>query len=704
MSEPAPASPYPAPGFSRKTLAALLFMAWLKIWLISGQALTVIWNSDERTFLLQVQGLLAGTWLGDYTIVTLVKNPFYALFIAGSFLLGIPALLAQQLMYVGACGVFLVAARPAIAAWGPYRLILLYALLVFNPMSFLGSPRLLRNHLYASLTLLLLACSIAIITRVTWGLTTIVRWSVACGVVLSALWLTREESVWLVPYLAVFTALEGWRLWQAEPGRWLRHLLVLALPYGLLALSILTVAILNQRHYGVFTTNEIQSRAFLDAHGAIYRVIPRASRRPYDVAPKETRERIYAVSPAFAALKDGLEGAMSQPWAASSCREYQICTDNDVAWGWFMWELREAAWRIGHHRSAVDADRFYARIAAEINAACASGTLDCLGKRSSVLPPWESAFARALPGAFVRAFVPLITFRDFRPDRSPSVGTPAQLAEFHDISRDDVAPPRSERFSMTGWVLSTKGDVELSVRSEAGHLIESNRRAFPRPDVHDYVKKLGLDIPRAADSGFELSASCGSGCYVHARTGHADWIRVLPIDGSVKRFQSTPASELARATGKNPDLLAMERGDVLVYIDAVKRALDEDVRFQAKLSSWKMPIMAKIALAYRIVVPVLCVVALLVFLAHLALSWRYRVFPMPDLIVVLVLTMLCSRTAALAFIDVVAIRISSDPDYAMSGYPLVLLFGGMLFLDRIFRMPSEDPTAAPVGATVPGGK
>src|SRR5260370_10558516 len=117
-------------GFSRTTIAGLLCLALTKIWLTSALPLGVAPYADEFNFLVQARGLLAGHWLGDYTGVTLVKMPFYSVFLAWCFLAGIPVLLAQQLMYVVAWAVLLVAIRPAIPTWQPWRLLLLYSWLV----------------------------------------------------------------------------------------------------------------------------------------------------------------------------------------------------------------------------------------------------------------------------------------------------------------------------------------------------------------------------------------------------------------------------------------------------------------------------------------------------------------------------------------------------------------------------------------------
>jgi hypothetical protein len=668
--------------YSRGTLVAVVLVALLKIWLTSGQPLRVM-NTDELAFLAQAQGLLSGKWLGDYTGDILVKPPVYALFIALGFLLGMPTLFAQQLTYVLACTLFLVAARPAIVVWRPWKILLLYGLLVFNPMSFLGSPRLLRNHLYTSLTLLLLGCCVAIVLRANRGLRTLVFWSVGCGVALSAVWLTREESLWLIPFLLVFTVLEAWCLWQAIPHRWLSRLLVLGIPYGVLGLSILTISTLNQRYYGIFVANELDQRDFRDAFGAIYRVTSLIPRRPYVVAPKEIRERLYAVSPAFAELKENLEGDMSKPWVTLSCSYYNVCTDNNMGWGFFLWGFREAVLRRGYYDSAVKAASFYRRVAAEINAACDSGKLECTGRRSSLVPPWDNALAWALPGAFSHALAHLATFRGFDLNRYPSEASPEQFAQFSDISREYVTEPT--RFSLSGWAVSGRGPIELSVRDGAGQVIEFGLRTVPRPDVENSIKNLGPNVPHAIASGFAISGRCDSNCYLFARSARTDWIRGLPIDGSVRTFLSTPESELARAAGKNAWLVAIERGDIIIYLDDVRRAPDR--LFQEWLLAWKQRILHAVGSLYQRVVPILFAVALILFVLHLVLAWRYRAVTPPDLIAFLPLVLVSSRSLALAFTDIVALpRISDYPEYTNAGYPLLLVFTAMLILEPRFRM------------------
>jgi hypothetical protein len=676
-------------GFSRTAIAGFLFVALIKIWLVIALPLTVVANSDEGAFLFQAHGLLAGHWLGAYSGITLVKIPFYSMFLALCFQAGMPVLLAQQLTYVAACAVFLIAIRPAIPTWQTWRLLLLYALLVFNPMSFLGGSRLLRNHLYASLGVLLIACALAIIIRIDWGAKPVFSWSAAFGMVLSAQWLTREESSWVLTFLLVNTFVTGWLMWRLCRHRWRRNLVLLALPYVLLGLSILSVDELNKHTYGLFATNELQSRQFSEMIGALYRVNQKAPRREYVVVPKETRERIYAASPAFAELRPALEGATGQSWAALSCQYYQVCTDNDVVYGWFLWEIRDAASGAGHQRSAVELALFFKRIAREINAACTSGKLSCQGERSSAIPPWDSRLALILPGHFWNTLNALAHFEGFSLQEYSSQGTRTELAEYRDLSRETNIRSAPKQTRVTGWAVNAGGPMELSVRDSNGQPVEFTTRIIQRPDVVSYLKSIGLDTPSAMNSGFEVGTPCTSGCFLYAKKGAsaAAWVRVLSLDEGVKGFQSTEPTEATRTSGQARDLL---------YIDSVTRTEEVDSPLQTNLNSKKIRTLQRIGTFYQTVGPLLCVLALLLFLTLAAQCWRCRTLPISVLMTWLILGLLLTRTAALAYVDVFAMRISHSAEYTQYSYPLLLMVVGLALLDpaALFRIRRAEKPAS----------
>src|SRR5213082_1227055 len=91
-------------------ILTFLFVA-LKLWLVAAQPVVAHANAsfDDRLFLALAEQILKGNWLGPYSQFTLMKGPMYSLFIAGTYLIGLPLPLAQHLLYLLGCALLVVA-------------------------------------------------------------------------------------------------------------------------------------------------------------------------------------------------------------------------------------------------------------------------------------------------------------------------------------------------------------------------------------------------------------------------------------------------------------------------------------------------------------------------------------------------------------------------------------------------------------------
>jgi hypothetical protein len=416
-----------------------IISALVKLWLTAGQSVSGVGRADldERLFLRLAQNILAHGWLGSYTHTTLVKGPFYPFFIALSFALGVPLLLSQQLLYIAACVMLIIAVRPVLRS--PSMLLVLWTSLLLNPMSYADGVMtwVVREGIYPALTVLVVSCAAGILARRDYPLKKLRFWAAGLGVSLSALWLTREEGVWILPFVFIISGAVAVSTLRARPVDWRRLALLCVLPFFILIASLTTVAGINKIAYGVFATVELKSKDFLDAYGALTRVRP-ARLRTFVPVPEEVRERIYTVSPAFAELRPFLEGDMGKAFTRASCQVLGVC--NDIAGGWFIWAFRQAAFRAGHHTSGASASVYYGRIAREINAACAGRKLDCAAERASLMPPWNNEYAKPVLADMVKACLYMVRFEGFIPHPGPTEGTDDQMAIFRDLTRDRLSP------------------------------------------------------------------------------------------------------------------------------------------------------------------------------------------------------------------------------------------------------------------------
>ncbi len=443
-------------------LFALVGLLLLKLWLVSAQTVCAVGAAghDDRLFLNLAQALLNGEWLGGYDRLTLAKGPMYPLWIAGTFLAHVPLFTAQHLLYGAMCALLVVALRPL--APNRWLRLLIFTLLLFNPMTYEAAVhgRVIRQGIYHSCTLGVLAGLIALYGRRNAPGRQLLGWVALTGLSLGAFWLTREEGVWLLPLLAPLWLWLLSRVWRETPHPVFTRSLVLLSPLLIWAGALLLVCLLNYRHYGVFATVEFKATPFADAYGALSRVTPKAW-RPYVAVQREVRERIYAVSPAFAELQPQLEGALGEGWAAPGAGLLGLPSQQrEIASGWFMWALRDAVAAAGHANTGAEAMRYYRQLATEVNAACDDGRLAAGPRRSGFLPVWHPGYWPRLRNSLARASKFFLTFDGFTAQPALSSGPPENLVIYSELTRERLSPltaaPLSpkERHGLDRWRLS----------------------------------------------------------------------------------------------------------------------------------------------------------------------------------------------------------------------------------------------------------
>ena len=221
--------------------------------------------------------------------------------------------------------------------------------------------------------------------------------------------------------------------------------------------------------------------------------------------PKDARLVIYKYSPSFARLKFFFDPEDGKPvWdypCASTYRGTKVdCSD--IPAGWFIWALRNAASRIGMHRDANTAARFYQSIADEVEAACTRGDLKC--------GPWLPHFVSymtvdqmlSLP-QFLWATLKLFAMAppmSFEPMPSSFVDRKAEvLALLNNPPHEDVGHRRL--FTAAGWYRG-HGDEWISI--SGGSL--KDPLTVRRVDSPDLVSHFS--DPQLKQNRFNITGAC----------------------------------------------------------------------------------------------------------------------------------------------------------------------------------------------------
>ena len=453
--------------------AVILALIFSKLYLVEAQRLCIFGSSvDDRLFVELAKNIGEGHWLGAYDNRTLIKVPVYPLWIAMIGKLKLPLIFSQHVLYILACLVFVYVIEPVVKRKS--HLLIIFCILLFNPMTYSHGimNMVFRVGIYPSLALLVV--SITTKNLMMTGSSVVKRflWFAVLGIFLSAFWLTREESVWIIPYFSFILLWHGFRIiknrnalsLKVEASLWL-------MPFSILFMSILTVCTINNLYYGVFATTEIKTEAFQSAYGALLR-LRQKSFVPAVHVTSENRQRIYEVSDEFRELKPFLEGQIGKKFVpdlytlrqmyekgqVNSRVDQQIqhllkydksgiwrriwkqsSPDNsDILGISFIWAFRDSVSAAGHYGNWANAQKFYTQLAAEINKACEAGQLDCLRERHTLIPPWRSEYIIPLIKTFFFGCYAIASTSFFDPNPTYCSDDPVALALYKKVTGENT--------------------------------------------------------------------------------------------------------------------------------------------------------------------------------------------------------------------------------------------------------------------------
>ena len=403
---------------SRAWIAGCLILVLFKLWLLSPQEIIArTAPHDDTLFVGLALNILEGEWLGAYNQFTLMKGSGYPLFIALSNLLGLPLILSQELLYLGACflftfGIRLHGASTAISC-------LAFGLLAFNPFTYNFFPNVypFRFGIYPAVSLMLFALAQIILIRASqsrrhWGI------ALAFGLLLGWFWNIRGEAIWIAPTLGVFL-LSYWYVTvrSARPSTSRRVFTSVVGTAALVWIGLFgvntAIATKNYQVYGIYTTNEMTSPAFKSAYGGLLRVRSNELTR-FTPINREQRKLAYQVSPSFRQLERYFEsGRGVRTWMKGF---------SDYPAAYFPWALRDGLYTIGLFRNAKETHAFLEEIGREIDEGCDSSQIDCRPRYTNLAPAWHSEWNSLAVDIFFQTIARIVKFKGFV-GNGPRVGS-----------------------------------------------------------------------------------------------------------------------------------------------------------------------------------------------------------------------------------------------------------------------------------------
>lgn len=597
--------------------------------------------------------LLAGEWLGSYGAGTLMAGAPYAALAAKAAAFGVPLKAAEAVVQLAAAGVAAgVLSRLGLTALGSLAV---FVLLAFNPAPW--SPLLMRvtGEAFAG-SLALIAVALAAFVFLAEAVRARTRRIAlaALSLAFAFFWLQDPAGAWLIPALALPALpllprfVRAVRARPSEPAALraaaapaLIDIAAAALPFVIVTG---VVAALNLAHYGAFTTSEAHGGAFVRAIGALTRITPAAASARFELAG-DVAAHAARVSGAMRELKPHLDGAIGQRWRAAGCRTLKVSPcPAGFGGGTLIWALRDAAAAAGHMHDAAQASAFFARLAREIDGACASGDVPCGPSRASLISPLRTGEWRTLPYAFARALAVTTQLGGGEAGAAPSEGSPAELDAFARIAGAVTAPAQSS-VALAGWIAAAECLPRPAIveRDGARQLAEMSAA----DDVDAFFRQKG-QYPRT--QRFKLSSPC------------ADGECVLKLEGCGPDA-GAPVWSLA------PGMQA--RGGTMLFLDSVS-GTDADTAPAAD-DGWAAGLARWFASLYSAVGPVVAPFGLVMFVLAWIGSGDYRDLRKPLVFAAACFVAVVARAGVVALIDTTTMPAADIRNMAPAA-PFFILF------------------------------
>ena len=382
--------------------------------------------ADDFLMVRYAESMLQGLWLGEFRGATLTKVVGYSAYLAIMSKLGIPYSLGNTVFYCLCVLLFCVALYKLFP--NLYVAFFMYVYLLFSPIMFNKDAiqKIYRAGFQSSVTLLLIAAIIGVYGTILRGQHVVrtILWSILASVSLTVFWFTKEDGIWLVPFVVcglgiaavvLFTGgnkpSAGYGVWfgfgdgfgrgrnkpsgsagvfgagtgrgRNKPsagagagfgGRAARskaYVITCCMCFVLPAVSLLAasfaIRFTNNRHYGEFAVTDRNDTYYSKVMSDLYHIDD--GQQPLLIwLSRDGLEKAFEVSPALAETKPYIDGMYQGSWA--------VTTDGEMHGDGIYWALREAVEANGlYEKGGAVVNEYYKKVHEELTAGFKDGRL-----------------------------------------------------------------------------------------------------------------------------------------------------------------------------------------------------------------------------------------------------------------------------------------------------------------------------------------
>ncbi len=327
---------------------------------------------DQYKLLQDAENLYAGTFLsvGDYDIFALFKRAIsFPIFLAVCHWLGISYMSGYTLLYTSASLLALYAITQFVK--NRFLLVVSFAIVLFCPFSYDNVVQMIYNLSFtAPLAIGGISCLILVYCKIESKNSVVLFWSILAGINMAAIWLNREDSMWIIPLISIFLIITIAFLIKKRniigKKESIKKLVILVFPLVFIVIGNFGLSYTNYVKYGIYTTNDYTATNFEKAYNSLLKI----RQDYYPVKCSITRsmlEEAYEVSPSMQELKP----YMDEFYEHKSYDQGDTADKNDgeIEDPLMNIALRDAASRCGYYENAVLANDYWGRVCEELERA-----------------------------------------------------------------------------------------------------------------------------------------------------------------------------------------------------------------------------------------------------------------------------------------------------------------------------------------------
>ncbi len=476
---------------------------------------------DDQWVVSRAVSILKGEWLGAYDQYTLIKGCFAPLLLAFSYAIGLPYLQLNTILYCIACLFFVYSLQPVIK--GRLARFLIFVILLFNPVSYGYSTwqRIYRNGLSQWQVLFVIGCIFRLYIHRMDREIVLLPWALFGGFSLWAFMNTREDGVWILPFVVCAMGVTVISLLIRKNGEKLADkvlkAVIVLLPLFILIVGNRVICTLNKNYYGVSLRNDRDNGNYALVVRDLYLIKPNSEDDALYSSPEyddqyyniylSTMEKAYTASPALARMRGNINAAINR-WDAADTGP-----KDGEPWGdHILFAIRDGVAASGYYQSNLaDTEALYARIHQELGEAFRNGILEKRGvSLSAMSAPFQKRDLPKVIREYGHTFLSVLSFEDVqtRVMTSSESLKPEWLYQFENLSGSKAIIKKDTSCTMTikGWAFAKDDDTKLrTALCTAGGIKIAEVPFVSGKDVYQYFEKKGYVFPNALMSRFNLS-------------------------------------------------------------------------------------------------------------------------------------------------------------------------------------------------------